>query len=234
MIVPDGGQPITLNNITNTATSPTSTGSLAPSDVNGKIQHPPFSLGYRPKADKISFTGATNTAGAHTATGILSVTFQNPGADSYYLSFGTGEIDTNKPFPNPDPNPFYTGTLSTTGTVTITGAFAYILDPQISRTYALRVCLHGQCSAPDIKTLGGDTFSFDSFRVWGEEKQGTAMASIITPVATPTCSTTDPTQKGFWDSTCLTGTNSGLVAYAPYDGTTTNIYYTGAQLLTGV
>lgn len=158
MIVPDGGTPIrlTIPPSTGEIPSPTSTGSLSPDEIDWKIQHPPFSLGYRPKTDKISFSTGTiaNQTGITPQTGILSVTFQNYHADSYYLSFGTEKIDVNQPFPNPDPNPHFTGPLTTTGTVTITGSFAASKDPHITRTYALRVCYRGYCSAPDIKYLG--------------------------------------------------------------------------------
>jgi len=157
MVVPDGGQAITLEGIANTApdgtVSPTSTGTLSPTDVQNKIQHPPFSLGYRPLADRISFSGV-DTTGATIATGILSVTFQNPGADSYELYFGTGVTDPTQTFPVPPETPSYTGTLNTaTGTTTLTGAFPYNTDTNISRVYSLKICYQGQCSAPDIKNL---------------------------------------------------------------------------------
>lgn len=92
----------------------------------------------------------------------------------YYLSFGTGQIDPNQPFPLHDPNPFSTGTLSNTGTVTLTGVFAYIppiAGQSIQRTFVLRICFRGNCSVPDIKVLGEDVFSFNHFRVWGKPQQ---------------------------------------------------------------
>lgn len=60
MVVPDGGTPIRLGNIvkspyTSGGTQPTSTGSINKAEIDKKIQHPPFSLGSRPKADKIVF-----------------------------------------------------------------------------------------------------------------------------------------------------------------------------------
>lgn len=86
-------------------------------------------------------------------------------------------------------------------------AFAQVPNgAKTQRTYALRVCLRGICSAPDIKVLGGETFSFDAFPILGEKK--TALP--------PVCSL-DPTKQEFWKSECLVGANSGLVAYAPYD-----------------
>lgn len=130
-------------------------------------------------------------------TGILSVTFKNYGADSYYLSFGTGEVYLHKPFPQPDPNPFYTGTLSSNGPVTITGAFASSTDPNISRVYALKVCYHGRCSAPDVKHLVANLFDWGPFRVWGEKKG-------ICPQG----------QKAFASFGCQ---DEDLVAYAPYE-----------------
>lgn len=242
MVVPDGGQSIRLNGIAPTgSSSPTSTGSFTPADAAIRLQHPPFSLGYRPLADKISFSGTVsdsagtvhtaNVSGVAVSTGILSVTFQNPGVDSYYLSFGTGKIDMDKPFPDTDPNPSYTGSLSSTGTVTITGAFAYIPDPNVARTYVLRVCFRGQCSAPDIKVLGGDMFSFQNFRLWGEKDQPTLAVAAQTISPTLSCSTADPSQSVFWTGACLAGTNSGLVAWAPYGMSTTTIYYNGAHSL---
>lgn len=146
MVVPDAGQSITLNGITNTSTDgtvpPTSTGTLSPTDIQNKIQHPPFSLGYRPIADRISFSGIPDTAGTnHIQTGILSVTFQNPGADSYELYFGTGITDPTQTLPIPPDIPSYTGTLNTaTGTVTLTGSFPYNPDPHASRVYSLKIC----------------------------------------------------------------------------------------------
>jgi len=35
--------------------------------------------------------------------------------------------------------------------------------------YSLKICSNGKCSAPEIKTLVGSTFSFDGFRM-GEGK----------------------------------------------------------------
>jgi hypothetical protein len=172
MIVPDGGTPIRLGNIiksSNSGTMPaTSTGVLDKVEISKKIQRPPFSRGYRPKADRISFTGGINGV---SSTGILSLTFDNPGADSYVLYFGTGELDMEKPFPLKVPGLFYTGTIDSTNTgpTTITGAFQYLRDGQkTQRTYALRVCFQGTCSAPDIKVLRGETFSFDNFPIRGE------------------------------------------------------------------
>lgn len=210
MVVPDEGQPVRLDGITNFNVGwiipPTSTGSVTPSEIEKKIHHPRFSPGYRPKADKISFTG-----------GILSVTFDNPGADSYYLSFGTGEIDANEPFPVVDPNLSHLGLLPTSGPVIITGAFAPASWPQ-QRTYALRICSNGVCSAPDIKVLGGDQFVFDGIG----EKEETVITAVTTTLA---LCPNDPAQPGFWADHCLTGTNSGLVAYAPYDSAMIGIYY---------
>lgn len=150
MIVPDGGQAIRLDGIINRADDQAvqiSTGTIDQGTIDAKIQHPKFSLGYRPKADKISFTHVLNTD-----TGTLSITFQNPGADSYRLTFGTGEV-TNATFLS-NPNPEVTGRLDVTQTLTtITGAFAYISDTQVSRTYTFQLCFRGECSAPDIKVL---------------------------------------------------------------------------------
>jgi hypothetical protein len=61
MVVPDGGQPIKLDNITapntvGSTTSSSTTGSIVLGESQNKIDHPSFSLGYRPKADKISFS----------------------------------------------------------------------------------------------------------------------------------------------------------------------------------
>lgn len=96
-------------------------------------------------------------------TGILSVTFKNPGATSYYLSFGTGIIDSDKDFFAGDPNPSLTGALSSTGgIVTLTGAFVYSSSIE-KRTYVLRICMDKKCSAPDIKVLVGDLFAIDHF-----------------------------------------------------------------------
>lgn len=63
MIVADGEQPITLSGITNNSIAGINTsivtGSLNPSIIQTKIKHPPFSLGFRPKVEKIVFsTGA--------------------------------------------------------------------------------------------------------------------------------------------------------------------------------
>ncbi|MDD2891352.1 MAG: FISUMP domain-containing protein [Candidatus Gracilibacteria bacterium] len=173
MIVPDGGQAIKLDGIANRTDNQTiqiSTGTIDQSTIDTKIQHPRFSLGYRPKADNISFTKITDSNGTITQTGTLSVTFQNPGADSYRLTFGTGDV-TDATFLS-KPNPEVTGILDVTQTLTtITGAFAYISDTQVSRTYTFQLCFRGECSAPDIKVLGGSEFSFDNFRIWGEEKK---------------------------------------------------------------
>ena len=100
------------------------------------------------------------------------MTFQNPGADSYVLYFGTGEIDAEKPFPLLAPGSFHTGALSpmNTDSITITEAFVQVRNgTQTQRTYALRVCLRGICSAPDVKVLGGETFAFDGFPISGEK-----------------------------------------------------------------
>lgn len=101
MVVPDRGTPIRLGNIVKSAyasggTQPTFTGSINKAEIDKKIQHPPFSLGYRPKADKIVFTAEIPP---NSNAGTLSVTFQNPGADSYVLYFGTGELDMGRPLP---------------------------------------------------------------------------------------------------------------------------------------
>ncbi|MDD5198057.1 MAG: FecR domain-containing protein [Candidatus Gracilibacteria bacterium] len=206
MIVPDGGQAIKLIvPPPEKADTPTSTGSLNPYDIDQKLQHPPFSLGYRPKADRISFSGTTSVAGENSLqTGILSVTFDNPGADSYELSFGTGEVDDSTIFQNP--NPVRTGTLPNTGTVTLTGAFTSVSGPYLTRTYTLRVCFHGHCSAPDIKGIGGETFDFAGFGVWGEKKK--KCEEVGTSLFPP---------FGCQDN--------HLVAYAPYDDDgDTNLY----------
>jgi len=105
MIVPEGEPPIILNGVSSINSTEgegplniISTGTLTPSDVENKIQHPPFSMGYKPKATSISFTGTTACA-QHPSpldciNGTLSVTFYNPGADSYELSFAT-KIETD-------------------------------------------------------------------------------------------------------------------------------------------
>lgn len=175
MVVPDGAQPIilTVPPLSSPATTPASTGSINQDAVKQKIQHPPFSLGYRPKADRISFSGATSTDKDSTLikNGILTVIFQNPGADSYELSFGTGEVTDSTVFLGLNPNQILTGTLDTTQTLTtITGAFIYVKQDHLTRTYTLRVCSRGHCSAPDIKGLGGEIFAFENFRVWGEKR----------------------------------------------------------------
>ncbi len=207
MIVGDGEQPIKIDGIRNGGDAATSTGTLAPDTVKNKIKHPPFSLGFRPKSDKISFG-----TGVDAGTGILSVTFRNPGATSYYLSFGTGIIDSDKDFFAGDPNPSLTGALSSTGgIVTLTGAFAYLPSIQ-KRTYALRICMDKKCSAPDIKVLGGDVFAFDNFREWAKYQ---------------TDCPANPAEAKFWTKDCLIGENKNLVAYAPYDDffhTDVNLY----------
>ena len=222
MIVREGELPITLNGITNiiplgVPPPPTSTGTLSPTEVKTKIHRPPFSLGFRPKADKISFsTGAVVGAMADIVnnTGILSVTFKNPGATSYYLSFGTGIIDPNRPFPKDDPNPSFTGSLPDTEIVTITGVFAYLPDVK-KRTFVLRICMDKKCSAPEIKVLGGDVFAFDNFREWGKRQ---------------TDCPTNPAEARFWTKDCLIGENKGLVAYAPYnDFTNADVRLYGAR-----
>ncbi|MDD5377406.1 MAG: FecR domain-containing protein [Candidatus Gracilibacteria bacterium] len=197
MVVPEGGQPIKLDGISiGSPTGGTSTGSLNPFEIDQKIQHPPFSLGYRPRADRISFTHTG--AQANTDTGILSVTFQNYGVDSYELYFGSGEMDPAQGMPVPGDTPSYTGSLPLViGPVTITGAFVYNPDPQISRVYSLKVCFHSKCSAPDIQTIVGSTFSIDHFKVWGEKK--------------PKCLT------GFSSFPPFGCQPDNLVAYAPYD-----------------
>lgn len=220
MVVPDGGTPIRLGNIVKLGmpgSTLTTTGSLDKTEIDKKIQHPPFSLGSRPKADKIVFTAGIPP---NSNAGTLSVTFQNPGADSYVLYFGTGELDMGKPFPLLVPGSFYTGALDSTntGSVTITGAFAQVSNgAQTQRTYALRACLRGMCSAPDIKVLGGETFSFEGFPMVGEKK-----------AALPPVCSQDPTKQDFWKSECLVGTNSGLVAYVPYDTMGDLNMYTGS------
>lgn len=163
--------------------------------MKDKIHRPPFSLGYRPKADSISFTGTTNS---DSGSGTLSVTFQNPGADSYELSFGTGEVDDSIVSNNRNPNLVLTGTLVPTQVATtITGTFPYIGGKQITRNYTLRICFRGKCSAPDIKGLGGETFDFENFRVWGEKEKRCPFG-----------------QKTFATFGCQ---DENLVAYAPYD-----------------
>ncbi len=198
MVVPDNGTPIKLDGIQNPTNEggtvpPTSTGSLNKYDIDQKINHPPFSLGYRPLADKISFTHT----GADT-NGLLTVKFQNYGADSYRLSFGTGEVNDENFLQNP--NPSYTGALSTThGPVVITGAFHYYQNPNIDRYYTLAVCLRGVCSSPDIKNLPTNLFSFGPFYIWGEKKgtvPDTAIGDATPPVANPdTITTPINTQK---------------------------------------
>ena len=123
--------------------------------------------------------------------------FYNPGADSYKLSFGTGEVTDNS-----NPNPVLTGSLTpTAGLITVTGSFDYIYNSTttdsislpVKRTYSLRICYRGQCSAPEIKTLVGETFAFDNFKTWGER------AKICTKNMPIFCE------------------EPNLVAYAPYD-----------------
>lgn len=201
-----------MNGIQNEIPSVTSTGFLSPDIIKTKIRRPSFSLGFRPRANKISFSTGAVDPEASTSNGILSVTFKNPGATSYYLSFGTGTIDPSQPFPIQDPNPFYTGALSSTGgIVTLTGVFAYSVNIQ-KRTYTLRICMDKKCSAPDIKVLGGDMFAFDNFREWGKHQ---------------TDCPANPAEAKFWTKDCLIGENEGLVAYAPYDDffhTDVNLY----------
>ena len=182
MVVPEGGTPIKLDGIKNELHATTSTGTLSPYDINQKIQHPPFALGYRPLADKIAFTHTG--AQASTVTGTLSVTFQNYGADSYRLSFGTGQVGTSVAFS--DPNPFYTGALLSTGAVTITGVFRYYDDLNTARTYTLQVCYRQTCSAHDIKNLTANVFDWGPFPIASEKKaqiQNTVVGDITPPIA---------------------------------------------------
>ena len=99
---------------------------------------------------------------------------------------------------NRNPNRTLTGTLVPTQVATtITGTFPYIGGKQITRNYTLRICFRGKCSAPDIKGLGGETFDFENFRVWGEKEKRCPFG-----------------QKTFATFECQ---DENLVAYAPYD-----------------
>ncbi len=214
MIVPDGGTPIKLDNITNHAGSQTSTSTLSTTETDQKIFHPPFSFGYRPIADKITFVDTDNEI---PRAGLLTVVYNNPGADSYELYFGTGIVDPNLVLHRPDlEHPSYTGTLSGTGPVTITGAFSYMPQPSKIWTYSLRVCLDGICSAPDVQHLAGNTFTYGPFHTWGdsENKTQTTTGQIVQQQVTCPSSQLDAL---FWSPSCLIGTSSGLVAYATYD-----------------
>ncbi|PIQ42153.1 hypothetical protein COW06_00615 [Candidatus Gracilibacteria bacterium CG12_big_fil_rev_8_21_14_0_65_38_15] len=196
MVVTDENHPIKLDGIIVDSPGLIDIAPITPSDIENKIQRPPFSLGYRPKAESISFTRTTNKQASH-LLGTLAVMFYNPGADSYKLSFGTGEVTDNS-----NPNPVLTGSLTpTAGLITVTGSFDYIYNSTttdsislpVKRTYSLRICYRGQCSAPEIKTLVGATFAFDNFKTWGER------AKICTKNMPIFCE------------------EPNLVAYAPYD-----------------
>ena len=98
----------------------------------------------------------------------------------------------------PNPNRILTGVLDPTQiATTLTGTFPYIGGKQITRNYTLRICFRGKCSAPDIKGLGGETFDFENFRVWGEKEKRCPFG-----------------QKTFATFGCQ---DENLVAYAPYD-----------------
>lgn len=127
--------------------------------------------------------------------------FQKSGSKFLLSSFGTNKIDSDKVFPIIDPNPSFTGSLLNSGIVTITGAFAYLPTIQ-QRTFVLRICVDTKCSAPEIKILGGDVFSFNTFGTFGK--------------TTSVCPS-NPADARFWTSECLVGENAGLVAYIPYD-----------------
>lgn len=189
MIVPEGGTPIEFTIML----SATATGTLNPFEIDQKIYHPDFSFGYRPKTNRVVFS--TGAVGGTSATGILAATFYNPGADSYEVSFGTGEIDQYAPFPDPNSNLSHTGTLSVVGPVTVTGTFAYISESDIQRTYTLRLCFRGRCSMPEVKVLGGDVFSFDRSQILQKQKCPTG-------------------QSSFPPFGCM---DEHLVTYAPYD-----------------
>lgn len=143
---------------------------------------------------------------ASTQTGILSVTFRNPGADSYYLSFGTGEIDRSIPFY--DTNPFYTGTLVGTGLTTLTGAFSYTPGVSTSKTFALRACFRGRCSEPFIMGLQDTFMTYGPFKVWGEKKKKGALSVIPAPQVCMSPLPTNPSEPRFWTPECLAATSN--------------------------
>lgn len=148
MIVPDGGKPIVLT-IPPTVgdeenTTPASTGSIDSSTLQQKLHFIPFGLGYRPVVTDVSFTGTAVGA----TTGILSVTFENPGATSYQLAFVTDTYEMNQPLP--DSIPFLTGSLDNgLPTVTVNRDFPMVSGQH--RTIILRLCYENLCSAPYIQ-----------------------------------------------------------------------------------
>ncbi|MBP7806553.1 FecR domain-containing protein [Candidatus Gracilibacteria bacterium] len=182
MIVPEGDTPIELKGIGGS----TSTGTLTPESIDAKIYHPRFSLGYRPKPTAMSFTGTPGTAGTAGHTGILSLTLENPGADSYELYFGTGVTSDKSSLRVAPKSPSYTGTISHTGIITITGAFLYSTGAQLSRVLSLKLCYHGRCSDSDNISLTGESFSRGAFQTLGAKRTDTQRTSVIKPVASDT------------------------------------------------
>jgi len=65
MVVTDENHPIKLDGIIVDSPGLIDIAPITPSDIENKIQRPPFSLGYRPKAESISFTRTTNKQASH-------------------------------------------------------------------------------------------------------------------------------------------------------------------------
>lgn len=150
MIVPDGGKPIVLSvppavsDHESETPIPASTGSIDSSTLQQKLHFLPFGLGYVPVVTDMSFaTGTTTGTIPGTQTGVLSLTFENPGADSYRVSFGTGEWTSLRL--GTDHDPFFTGALNPNQPImTVTGAF--VVEGG-KRSVSFRLCYHGLCSS---------------------------------------------------------------------------------------
>ncbi|EKD44419.1 MAG: hypothetical protein ACD_71C00140G0001, partial [uncultured bacterium (gcode 4)] len=161
------------------------------STLQQKLHFIPFGLGYRPVVTDVSFTGAIGS----TQTGVLSVTFENPGADSYRVSFGTGNWSDIRL--GIDHDPFITGALNSGQPMTtITGSFAVATGPQ-ERVMSVRLCYQGLCSAPYVHGFGDTTFSFKNMDYKIPKKINCQEG-----------------QKWFGELGCQ---DKELVAFAPYD-----------------
>ena len=222
IIVPEGSQPLQLTVPSPTAPNGTnvSTGTVDPASIHTRLNMIPFSPGVFPRVISITATGSLNTAGTIDSTQrSLAVTFENPGANWYILGFQS--ID-------PTNGSTVTHTSSsgaiTDMTAAITSASGTFANAR--GTLSLQLCQRQTdsmvCSATYDIDIPAGNFSFDHladvFDQMGPKRfRKSVPTSTTVPVATPTCPT-DPAQPGFWTSACLSqSSNTGLVAYAPYD-----------------
>lgn len=143
----DGGKAISL-----TVSPPVSgvseaagTGTIDSSTLQQKLHFLPFGMGHIPVVTDMKFeTGTTAGVIPGTQTGILSLTFENPGATSYRVSFGTGEWTSLRL--GTDHDPFVTGAIDPNQPVlTVTGAFAASGG---GRSVSFKLCYEGLCTAP--------------------------------------------------------------------------------------